>query len=339
MRILVTGGSGFIGTNLIADLLTDQHEVLNLDRIRPVNMEHYAYWKQVNILHEQELEAAMLKFDPEVIVHLAAVTDLNGTTLAYYDANIQGTQNVIGVAGKLPNLKKVIFTSSMYVCEPGKVPADYVTFEPHTVYGKSKVAGEKLVNAIGTASYDWVIVRPTSIWGPWFKEPYIDFFKVVYAGKYFDFGKACTKTYGYIGNTVFQLRKLIDAAGIHGRTFYLGDTVPVPISIWANEISLKMGKGQVKSLPFAAVQAAALVGDMLTKFKVKFPMTSFRLKNMMTDNVFNLDDLHQLTGADPYSRAEGIDATLSWLKKNKGYQLNSIANHISESQVVEQGIS
>lgn len=53
---------------------------------------------------------------------------------------------------------------------------------------------------------DWAIIRPTSIWGPWFKESYRNFFDMVMAHHYYYIRyKGCTKTYGYVGNAVYQI--------------------------------------------------------------------------------------------------------------------------------------
>ncbi|MDH4091102.1 MAG: NAD(P)-dependent oxidoreductase [Cyclobacteriaceae bacterium] len=320
-KYLVTGGSGFIGTNVVDEFLKQGFSVLNLDRSKPVKDQHLPYWKEVDILDYPNLEAEIVKFAPDVILHLAAVTDLNGKNLDYYNANIKGTQNIVDIAAKLPSLKKVLFTSSMYVCKPGYIPKNYDDYWPHTPYGESKVKGELIVKAIHDPRYRWVIIRPTSIWGPWFNIPYIDFFNVVYHGKYFDFGKTCTKTYGYIENTVFQIQKLIANDDVHLKTFYLGDYPPIQISQWANEISIEMGKGEIRRVPFFLMRMASLVGDALTRIKIKFPITSFRLTNMTTDNILPLDELYALTGPVPVSQLEGVKKTLKWLVEYKGFKI------------------
>lgn len=322
-KVLITGGSGFIGTNLVQNLINAGDQVLNIDKAQPLNPAHKPYWKQVDILDYNSLEAAVVAFDPEVILHLAAVTDLNGTDFAYYRVNTDGPEHLISIAAKLRNLKRVFFTSSMYVCRPGFIPPDYDTYDPHTVYGESKVKGELLVKAIQNPSYEWVILRPTSIWGPWFNAPYIDFFNVVYQKKYFDFGKACTKTYGFVGNTVHQIRKLMDSDGVHGKTYYLGDLPAVQISEWANEISLEMGKGPIRSVPFSALKAAALCGDALARVKIKFPITSFRLSNMTTNNVLPLENTYRVSGDAPYTRLQGVRSTLAWMQEHRGYRLGA----------------
>lgn len=320
-KFLVTGGSGFIGTNLVDSFINDGFEVLNLDRNKPLKEQHVPYWKGVDILDYSNLEREIVNFDPDVIVHLAAITDLNGKTMDYYNANIEGTQNIVDISKKLNSLKTVLFTSSMYVCKPGYIPRNYDDYKPHTLYGESKVKGELIVKSIKDSNFNWAIIRPTSIWGPWFNIPYIDFFNIVYQGKYFDFGRTCTKTYGFIDNTLFQIRKLIDSPKIHGKTFYLGDEPAIQISEWANEISLEMGKGGIKKIPFFLMQSAAWAGDILSKLGVKFPITSFRLSNMTTDNILPLKDLYAITGPAPVSRLSGVKKTISWLTQYKGYKL------------------
>ena len=316
-RILITGGSGFIGTNLLPYLVDGGNTVVNLDRTQPVNKNQTQYWKLANLLDYENLAISIIAFDPEIIVHLAAVTDLNGKNLDYYSANIKGVENIIDIASKVKSLRKVLFTSSMYVCEPGYIPKDDDDYKPHTLYGQSKVAGEILVKNINAANYEWIIIRPTSIWGPWFNIPYIDFFYVVYQGKYFDFGRACTKTYGYVGNSVYQIGQLIVSENLHSHTFYIGDLPPIPISEWANEISLEMGKGEIKKVSFSLLKCAALLGDILKSVGVKFPITSFRLNNMTTDNILPLAALYENVGTPPYTRLEGVKQTITWLKTAK----------------------
>jgi len=319
-KVIVTGGSGFIGTNLVQSLLNDGVNVLNLDRSKPQHKGHQHIWRQVDILDFPLLQKTINEFKPEIILHLAAVTDLNGTNLEYYSANTQGTANIIRIAEDLQTVKKVIYTSSMYVCKPGYVPRDFDDYKAHTPYGESKVQGELLVKALQNSRHQWTIIRPTSIWGPWFGIPYIDFFNIVYQGKYFDFGNTCSKTYGFVDNSVEQIKKLINA-DTHGKTYYIGDEPAIQISEWANEISIEMGKGGIKKIPYFVIKMAAWAGDVLGLAGIKFPMTSFRLSNMTTDNILPLKNLYEVTGPSSVSRLGGVKKTLDWLVKEKGYQL------------------
>ena len=58
----------------------------------------------------------------------------------------------------------------------------------------------------------------------------------------------------------------------------------------------------------------SLLGDLLKLARINFPMTSFRLKNMTTDNIQDLDETYLHLGSPPFSREMGIKLTLEWLK-------------------------
>ena len=66
------------------------------------------------------------------------------------------------------------------------------------------------------------------------------------------------------------------------KVFYLGDEIPTNIEEWGNEIASELGIKIIK-MPYFFIKVAAYLGDFLKKIGVKFPMTSFRLKNMTTN--------------------------------------------------------
>lgn len=313
-KYVVTGGSGFIGTNLISDLLKQGNEVLSIDIQNPKLSEQQSIFKKIDLLDDENLEKAVLEFNPDYVIHLGARTDLNGKTLEEYDANIQGVKNLLQILEKLPSLKRVIFASSMYVCRPGYSPKNYDDYQPHTIYGQSKVMTEKIIKE-ANPEYEWTIIRPTSIWGPYFGEPYNLFFKIVLGRKYFHMGaKACKKTYGYIDNFNYQLKTFLnaDASLVNKKVFYLGDYEPYDISEWADEIANEKGI-KIPNVPYAFFKLLAYTGDFLKFFKINFPMTSFRLSNMTTDNVYDLSDTKKIAPNLPVSRKEGTKVTVEWM--------------------------
>ena len=117
----------------------------------------------------------MHEFQPEYIIHLAARTDLNGKSVSDYSANIEGVENMVKISNSLASLKRVIYASSRLVCKIGYQPKSYNDFCPTTFYGESKMIGEMIVRNYTKSFYSWSIVRPTSIWGPWFDVPYRNF--------------------------------------------------------------------------------------------------------------------------------------------------------------------
>lgn len=317
---MITGGSGFLGTNLVQDLISSNIDVWNVDIAAPRNKEHVKYWRQVDICDLKAFRDCVSEIGPDYVVHFAARTDLNESSgLGYYCANVNGVENLVSVCSKSSGVKRIVFASSMLVNEVGYKPKGRFDYSPATLYGESKVLTENIIFRNSDALGEFCIVRPTSIWGEWFSEPYRNFFDFVLSSRFFHPGsRACTKTYGYIGNTVYQIRKLleVDAAKIQGKIFYLGDRPPVNISRWADEISLCANLPRPKKLPYSLFLAAAMFGDFLKAFGRRFPMTTFRLKNMTTDHVIDLSETYDVCGELPFSRTDGVARTISWIKAN-----------------------
>lgn len=319
MRLLITGGSGFIGTNLIEQLSKNsQYEIMSLDLVKPKIEAHKSYWTQIDLRRYADVVAALESFAPDCVIHLGARTDLNGTSLQDYDANIGGVRNLLEAIEKVGTVKRAIFASSMYVCEPGYMPKDFEDYAPHTLYGESKVETEKIIKS-ANPSYTWSIIRPTSIWGPWFGEPYNRFFHIVLKRMYFHMGKrACKKTYGYVDNAIYQIMSILqaDEEKVNHKVFYLGDYEPYDITEWANEIAKHAGI-KIPNIPYFCFKLAGWFGDFLKLFGISFPMTSFRLHNMTTDNVHNLNPIKEIAPNLPVAREEGTVKTLEWIEEGE----------------------
>ncbi len=319
-KVLVTGGSGFIGTNVVSRLLDMKYHVLNIDIKPPIKSEHLFCYKYIDMKSFSQLSEAIADFEPNMILHLAARTDLNGKKLSDYEDNIIPVENLCKIITNSPFVNRVIFTSSMLVCRAGYIPADSEDYCPTTVYGESKVETENIVKKYKNVLPSFCIVRPTSIWGPWFKEPYRDFFDMVLAGRFFRIGKpSCTKTYGYVGNTVNQIISLLSfkEEKSNDNVYYLGDSPPNNIDDWSVKISELAEKRKPIILPFFLLKVAALIGDLLIRVGVKFPLSSFRLKNMTTNNVLDCTKVISCNKWEPIPLEHGIKATLNWMKEYK----------------------
>lgn len=319
MKILVTGASGFIGTNLVEDLIDKGYDVLNVDWVEPKINERKSVWKKADITHYDEFEKAVLDFQPDYLIHLAARTDLDGKTLEDYDANVTGVINLMKIVQELPKLKKVIITSSKFVTTNGYKIKDQFDYCPHTMYGESKVETEKAVWA-NKPKCDWCIIRPTSIWGPWFGVPYRNFFDMVMHRMYFHIGHIkCHKTYGYIGNAVYQIEQLLfnETPDSNNKVFYIGDEPAYEINEWADEIAHEIGFN-VPTMPVWFVKCLAKFGDFLGLFGIHFPMQSFRFGNMTNDGTNDMRNTYQIAPDMPFTRLEGTKATIAWVRKYEG---------------------
>jgi GlcNAc-P-P-Und epimerase len=319
IRILVTGGSGFIGTNLMEYYLSykNDYDLINLDIAEPKIEAHKSLWKNIDLRNAAAVKEVFENFNPTHVIHLAARTDLNGSDLKDYDSNTLAVSNLLETCKESKYLKRVLFTSSMLVCKLGYQPKHDFDYNPSTIYGESKVITEQIVRSI-PVPFEWAILRPTSIWGPWFGEPYRNFFDLMIAKKYFHMGdRSCTKTYGFVDNAVYQIDTILFAKkqDINGKPFYLGDYNPYNLEDWANEVGNELGN-KVYKLPFPVLTLLAKTGDFLKGLGITFPMTSFRLKNMTTDNIIDMKYTQKVAPFLPVSRKEGIKKVLDWLSVN-----------------------
>lgn len=318
MKILVTGASGFIGTNLLEYLINKGYEVRNIDISAPKVAERYLNWDKVDIIQYEHLEKSLVEFQPDYIVHLAARTDLDGKTMEDYSANIVGVKNLMNIVQKLPNLKKIIITSSKFVTQNGYKIKNQHDYSPHTKYGESKVETEMLVWG-NKPKCDWCIIRPTSIWGPWFGVPYRNFFDLVIKRMYFHIGHIrCHKTYGYVGNAIYQIEQLLFAETLDekNKVFYIGDEPSYEINEWADEIATVLGF-RVPTMPVWFVKCLAKFGDLLELLGIHFPMQSFRYENMTNDGINDMTNTYKIAPLIPYTRLEGTKTTIKWIKEHE----------------------
>ena len=317
-RILVTGGSGFIGTNLIERYRrAEPTPVLNLDHREPRCPAHRDLWMQGDLLAAPDVVLdAMREFRPTHLVHLAARTDLEGSSMDDYSVNTDGVRIVLDRSSSYGGLQRSVFASSRLVCDLGEQPISELDYFPPNYYGRSKVIGEQLVRAHDHVS-EWVLVRPTSIWGPWGQAPYRDFFLSLVRGTYVHPGhERVHKHYGYVGNTAFQIDRLLTAPATeaHGRTFYLADPVPIEVGTLAAAIRRTLGFSPPRSVPVALMHLIARSGDALKAAHIaEPPLTSSRLRHLRMDMVFDLTEIDALVGKLPFTTQDGIDETVAHL--------------------------
>lgn len=149
MRILVTGGSGFIGTHLVKALKGKGYFVIVVDKKAE---------KPIDILNEDSLDSAFSQFRPDAVVHLAAAK--RGDQDAIYRNNVGGTLNVVGACKRF-GVKRLLFASTSAVYGHDQ-QVEWADCRPTSAYGRSKLIGEHLVVAGGTPS---IVFRLFNVYG------------------------------------------------------------------------------------------------------------------------------------------------------------------------------
>jgi nucleoside-diphosphate-sugar epimerase len=321
-RVIVTGGSGFIGTHLVSRLHEQGHQVLNLDKSGPLDVEQKSFYRQADILDAVALRDVFDSFRPQWLFHLAARTDCDESTTveAGYEVNTTGTANVLAAAAAAPGLDRVLITSSQYVCSPGHQPSGDEDYCPHTVYGWSKVETERATRR-ASLKCPWVIVRPTNIWGPWHLRYRRQAWRAIQRGFYLHPGGApIIRSYGYVGNVVRQMTGLMetDAAKISGKIFYVGDA-PRDLREWVNGFSFALRGRPVTVVPRVLLRSIGLAGDLIGKLSGReFLIHSSRYRNMITSDPAPMAATFDLLGPSPVSLDQAVNETVQWLRSYDG---------------------
>ncbi len=182
MKILVTGGAGFIGSDLVRRLGREGFKVSVVDKLTyagdPRRIEEVKdkinFYRQ-NITDLEGLEAVFAREKPEVVVHYAAETHVDRSILdpdIFVKTNVIGTLNLLKLSLKY-RIKKFVHISTDEVY--GELPLDSnskFTEEspllPNSPYSASKASAEMLVRSfMETYDLPGVVVRASNAYGPW----------------------------------------------------------------------------------------------------------------------------------------------------------------------------
>jgi UDP-glucose 4-epimerase len=177
MRILITGGAGFIGSYLCEKYTKEGHTVLCLDNFLSgnlLNVRHLLIHRNFKLIEGDILDFNLLERisrDVDAIFHLAAQIHVDRSYVEprlTYEINVMGTQNILEVA-RIYDVKKVIHTSTSEVYGSAQyVPIDekHPLDAPHP-YGASKIAADRMCHAyVTTYGMNISIPRFFNIFGP-----------------------------------------------------------------------------------------------------------------------------------------------------------------------------
>lgn len=321
--ILITGASGFIGTNLIELFEEKGYRFVNYDKADVTKKNQHKYWHEGNIMDKDALAAAFEKYKPTVVIHLAARTDTASDKLEDYIENTEGTENVVNEIMKHNYVKHALFASTQYVYKDKLIPFGLTddSYAPHTVYGISKKMDEEYIRASGMKC-KWTIFRPCNVWGPWHMRYPQQLWKMLDQGLYVHPGKKpVIRTYAYVKNLVRQLDAIINASDnmSNHKTYYLGD-MPYDAYEWTNTFSMVLRGRKVKRVPKGLLYCGALMGDFLGLFGIQFPLYSVRYRNMIEDYYAPSNVTISLFGGFSQNVEENIRETVHWLE-NEGAEM------------------
>ncbi|OCA83350.1 UDP-glucose 4-epimerase [Bacillus sp. FJAT-27225] len=173
MKILLTGGGGFIGSHVVDLLLNEKHQVVVVDDFSSGKVENIskgAACYSIN-MNDTNLENVFLAENPDIVIHLAeqvSVTKSMDNPLSDCVQTINGTINLLECCIKY-KVKKIIYSSSAAVYgKPTYVPIDENhVLAPKSFYGLSKLTGEAYVQLYSKLyNLNYTILRYANVYGP-----------------------------------------------------------------------------------------------------------------------------------------------------------------------------
>jgi nucleoside-diphosphate-sugar epimerase len=328
LKVLVTGGGGFLGNAIITRLVEKKYHVRSFSRNRYPELSSMGIEQiQGNICKKTEIEHALRGVD--LVFHTAAKAGIWGDYSDYYRTNVTGTQNVIAGCKK-HHISRLIYTSSPSVVFNGSdmegvnesvpYPATYPAYYPQT----KAIAEQYVIKAAGQGLMT-IILRPHLIWGPGDKHfvPRIiaRANRLVRVGN----GKNLIDTV-YIDNAaeahVLAADALEKNPKLSGNIYFISQGDPIPLWDMINYILKAAGLAPVRrSMPRSM---AWLIGVMLElvyrSFNInKEPrMTRFLANELAKAHWFDISAARKDLGYIPrISIKEGLRRLETWLQNKQ----------------------
>lgn len=319
-NVVVTGGAGFIGVNLAQKLIELGAAVTIIDHASssPIMPLKNGRLIHADILNLEDCGEALTEAD--FVFHLAARTDLNGKTLDDYAVNTEGTRRLIAALKNNRKIQRFVLYSTQLVVGLFNETRFIDETEPYrtrTVYGESKIQAEKItIEECQKLDIPYTIIRPTSVYGPFGKSPYREYFQTIYRKRYFHAGKADNLvSMVYVKNLVDQTVFLAGNERARNQIFFGNDLHPYTMRELSDAVAGYFGY-KISTIPDWIVWPGAYGLGLLKLFGIPVPLYPFRLRNIQANYCYDMGKTLRLGFLPNYELDQGIKETLDWYVKN-----------------------
>jgi len=331
MRILVTGGGGFLGQALCRKLVACGYQVSSFSR---------GQYPELDMLGVTQIQGDLGDTDAVLaatngmgaIFHNAAKAGAWGSYASYYRANVTGTQNILN-ACRTHGISRLIYTSTPSVTHRATHPveggtADDVPYGEHlkAPYAQTKRIAEEMVLAANTPDLATIALRPRLIWGPGDKHLLPKLVERARSGRLRLVGG---------GHNLIDTTYIDNAADAHlaafdylqpdtacaGRAYFISNGEPRPLREIINTLLDAAGAPPVhRNIPFFA---AYLIGAIcegiwpLWRPKSEPPLTRFLAEQLHTTHWYSMEPARRDFGYIPkISIEEGLQRLRASAIKN-----------------------
>lgn len=310
MKVLVIGGSGFIGTRLLTDWRAAGHEIVNLDQ------RHSDTHDEVTVIGDVRDPAAVRAAAAgcAAVVLLAAEhrDDVRPVSL-YEEVNVGGARVVAEVADEL-GIARIVFTSSVAVYGLDKgCPSEDREPEPFNEYGRTKLEAERVLGAWAGAdpARSLVVVRPAVIFGERNRGNVYSLARQIASGRFLFIGRGTNrKSMGYVGNVVAFLAAGLQAPpGVSLTNF--ADSPDLTTRELVDLIHAHLGRRRRPGIPRPVGLAAGYTLDGVARLTGRtFPISAVRVRKFCAETQVDTTRLRAGGFVAPTPLREALAATL-----------------------------
>jgi len=328
MKVLVTGGGGFLGRAIVEQLLERGDDVSIIARGDYPELRELGAQSFRGDLADPEACAAAIE-GQEAVIHAAAKAGVWGKREEFWSSNVKATQNIVD-ACKQFGVGKLVFTSSPSVTFDGSdaegasndlpYPKEFLAFYP-----ESKAKAEAIALAANTEALKVTALRPHLIWGP--RDPHLipRVVEAARAGRLKIVGDGKNRVdLTYVDNAAVAhlqaLDKLGEPDGPAGKAYFISDDAPVVLWDWINNLLSELGVPPVKG--HVSPKAAYAVGSVLeTVYRAlglsgEPKMTRFVAQQLATSHWYDMGPARRDFGYSPIvSPEDGLQNLIAYLSK------------------------
>ncbi len=319
MKILVTGGGGFLGFEICKLLKNNGHEVFSFSRSHHEKLDSINVKTRLGTLTDlKQIESSLVGI--EAIIHTAAIAGIWGDYNDYYQTNYIGTKNIVDAA-KRSGIKYFVYTSTPSVVFETNSLCGVDEKTPHakeflTHYAKTKSMAEKYVSGTADNSFKTVSIRPHLIWGK--GDPHIlpRLLAKAKSGRLRIIGEGDNLVdVIHVKNAAFAhtqaLRGLIEGKQISGKAYFVGQNNPVNLWEFINQMLATQNIDKItKKINSKAAYNLGSFFESTYKFlhlKTEPPLTRFVVLQMSESHYFSHENAKKDFDYNPIiSTEEGL---------------------------------
>jgi len=316
-KVLVTGGKGFLGSNIVSQLVDQGEDVRIL--VRPDSSNGRAPKANVDIVQgdirdSKAVDAAVEGVD--VVIHVVSNFRKGGSDKKEaYEVNVEGTLNVLAAAKK-HDIKQIIHCSTIGVHGTVlEIPATETTaFNPTDLYQETKLMAEKKVwEFYEETGLPVTVIRPISLFGPGDKRM-LKLFSMIQKERFFIVGDGNVYFHpAYIDDVVQGFLLCLNNENAFGEVFIIGGNEYTTLNQLCELIAqeLEVQPPNLK-LPLAPVLALATAIEMVCEpFNISPPLHRRRVSFFQNNRAFSIEKAQQVLGYKPrFSLNEIIKKTI-----------------------------